>query len=282
MPAPEKSGLNQTTRGPVGIIAGAGVLPSALATACQKSGRGTAIVALKGFADRSSLSGFPVLTLSIGQGRKMIRFFRDHHVRDIVLIGAVRRPSLFDVRPDWWTLSRLGPVLLRGAVGDDGLLRAVRGVFEAEGFQICGVHDFLPDLLARPGALSACSPSPDAAQDMARGFSVAQALGQVDVGQSVVVQQGVVLGVEAAEGTAALIERCGMLKRSGPGPILIKSVKPGQDRALDLPTIGPDTVRAAIAAGFQGISVQAGSTLMVDPGEMSRLADAGGLFVWAQ
>ncbi len=282
MPAPEKSGLNQTNRGPVGIIAGAGVLPSALATACQKSGRGAVIVVLKGFADPGAFSSFPSSLLSIGQGARMVRFFRAHQVRDIVLIGAVRRPSLFDVRPDWWTLSRLGGILLRGNLGDDGLLRAVRRVFEAEGFQICGVHDFLPDLLARSGALGAHTPSSDAMQDIVRGFTVAGALGQVDVGQSVVVQQGVVLGVEAAEGTAALIERCATLKRSGPGPVLVKSVKPNQDRALDLPTIGPDTVRAAVSAGFQGIAVQAGSTLMVDPGEMAHLADAGGLFVWAQ
>jgi UDP-2,3-diacylglucosamine hydrolase len=264
---------------PLGIIAGSGMLPRALADKCAGLGRGSAVVALQGFAKVDDFAPYLRTALSIGRGRSMIRFFHEHGVREICLIGAVRRPSLWDVRPDFWTLSRVGPILLRGGLGDDGLLKAVRAIFENEGFTIKGIQDFLPELIATTGTLGTHQPDENHQRDILRGYHVARALGMVDVGQAVVVQGGIVLGVEGAEGTAELIRRCGALKRNGPGPILIKLAKPNQDRALDLPTIGPDTIAQVIHAGFSGIVVESGKTLMTDPSAMLSLADPAGLFI---
>jgi hypothetical protein len=134
-------------------------------------------------------------------------------------------------------------------------------------------------LLARLGPYGQRRPDAEAEPDIARGIEVARALGRMDVGQGAIVQNGRVLGVEAAEGTDALIARCAALHLPGPGGVLVKVAKPGQERRVDLPTIGVATVRSAIAGGLRGIAVEAGSALVVDAEEVGRAADQGGMFV---
>lgn len=279
MSATEKNRLSFGT-GPLGIIAGGGMLPRSLVQKCNAAGRPVAVVALRGAAHVQDFSPHLRAELPIGRGRSIVRFFREHGVQDVVMIGAVRRPSFWDIRPDLWTLWRIGPTLLRGNLGDDGLLKVVRKIFEREGFRVQGIQNFMPDLVAVPGRLGHHEPDESALYDIRRGYHVARLLGMADVGQAVVVQGGIVLGVEAAEGTSALIKRCGDLKRSGPGPVLVKAAKPDQDPDLDLPTIGPDTVQAAMMAGFRGIAVQAGKTLLVDPLTMMDKADGHNMFVY--
>lgn len=279
MPAPQKTGIAPGER-PLGIIAGSGMLPRALVQKCIHDGIPVAVVALQGFADVSDFAPHLRTNMPIGRGRSILNFFRQHDVRDIVFIGAVRRPSFWDLRPDWWTLTRVAPLLLRGGLGDDGLLKSIRRIFEHEGFRVQPIQAYLPDLIAAPGALGSVSPVEGDLYDIKRGFDVARALGAVDVGQSVVVQGGIVLGVEAAEGTSNLIRRCASLKRSGPGPILVKTAKPNQDMSLDLPTVGPETVALAIESGFRGIVVQTGHTLIAEPVKMIERADPAGMFIF--
>jgi DUF1009 family protein len=115
--------------------------------------------------------------------------------------------------------------------------------------------------------------------DIDRGIQVARLLGAADVGQGCVVQQGLVLAVEAIEGTDAMLARAGALRRDGSGGVLVKLCKPGQDRRADLPTIGPDTVRNAAAAGLRGIAFEAGATILAERGVCLAAADAAGLFL---
>lgn len=256
------------------------MLPRALSRKYLAEGNDLVVVALDGFAQANDFAPHLRTSVALGRGRQMIHFFRDNHVQDIVLIGGVKRPSLWDIRPDWWTLTRLGPALLCGGLGDDGLLKLIRKIFEAEGFRIHPIQAYLPDLIAADGPLGAHAPDDCALYDIKRGFNVARLLGAADVGQAVVVQGGIVLGVEAAEGTDELIKRCALLKHAGAGPVLVKASKPGQDTALDLPTVGPDTVTNAISAGFSGIAVEAGCTLITDPITMIANADPAGLFIY--
>ncbi len=271
---------NLISRTPLGIIAGAGMLPLALVKKCEQMGLPVAVVALNGSANPDDFAPHLRTSFSIGRGKSIVRFFQNNGVQNIVMIGAVRRPSFWELRPDFWTLIRAIPLLLRLRLGDDGLLRAVRKILEREGLRVQGIQTYLPDLIAAVGPMGHRIPDNDAVYDIQRGLAVARVLGLADVGQSVVVQGGIVLGVEAIEGTGALIKRCGELKRVGPGPILIKASKPDQDRDIDLPTIGPDTITAAAIAGFRGIAVQAGSTLIVDPVQVTELAEAHQLFVF--
>lgn len=261
------------------ILAGGGDLPARLAVTCRADGRPLFIVALEGQADAASLPGdVPLAWFRMGAAGAILERLRAEGVRDVVMAGRVRRPSLAELRPDWKAAQVFARIGTR-ALGDDGLLRAVAQVLEAQGFRVLGVQDLLVDLVTRPGVVGRHLPDEQALADIRHGMRVARALGMLDVGQAVVVQQGLVLGVEAIEGTDALITRCAALRRAGAGPVLVKMRKPQQDARLDLPTIGPETVRQGAAAGFAGIAAEAGGTLLLHRQEVANLADAAGLFV---
>ena len=194
------------------------------------------------------------------------------------MIGRVGRPSLAAVALDRRARAMLAKLGSRDA-GDDRLLRLIVRELESDGFRVVGADILAARLLAPAGRIAGPALPADAQPDIDRGIAVARALGAADVGQAVVVQGQLVLGVEAAEGTDALLARCGELKREGPGGVLVKGRKPGQERRVDLPTIGPDTVRRAAAAGLRGIAVEAGHTLTADLAGIERAADVTGLFV---
>lgn len=262
----------------LGIIAGGGRLPGLLIDACRALGRDFFVLALKGQADPSVVESVPHAWIRIGAAGKGFTILHDQGIEDLVMAGHIRRPSLTDMRPDLRVIrffARLG----RRGVGDDGLLRAVIRELEEEGFRVVGADELLPSLKAEEGPLGTLLPDSQAQEDIARGVAVLTALGAVDVGQAVVVQQGIVLAVEAAEGTDAMVERSGRLRREGKGGILVKLSKPGQETRVDLPTIGPATIARAAEAGLRGIAVEAGGTIVVDRAELIERADRAGLFV---
>ncbi len=262
----------------LGIVAGGGGFPGLIIAACRAEGRPFHVLALEGHADPVVIGDAPADWIRLGAVGTGFRHLHDQKVEDIVMIGPVRRPSVRELAPDLRTAAFFAKVGLK-SLGDDGLLRAVVREIESEGFQVIGIDQVLADCLAAKGVFGAHSPDEAASVDIARGFEVARGLGALDVGQAVVVQQGVVLGVEAIEGTDALIKRCAPLQRPGPGGVLVKRHKPGQDRRLDLPTIGPDTVRTAASAGLRGIAVEAGQTLVLGRAQVIIEADRSGLFV---
>ena len=262
----------------LGLVAGGGVLPRRVIERCRADGRDVFVVALKGQADPAALGDVPHTWISMGAPGRGLRALRRHGCRELVLAGPVRRPALTEMRLDA-TAVRFFARLGRRALGDDGLLRAVIGALETEGFRVHGLQDVLGDVLAPAGTLGARAPDATAQEDIQRGRAVARLLGQADVGQAVIVQQGLVLGVEAIEGTDALMRRCAALHRAGAGGLLVKMPKPGQDRRADLPAIGPDTVATAAASGLRGIAVAAEATLLVDPEATIAAADRHGLFL---
>ena len=145
--------------------------------------------------------------------------------------------------------------------------------------RVVGIHEVMNNILVRPGILGKVKPGKDDYVDIRRGVAAAFELGRLDIGQSVVVQQGLVLGVEAIEGTDELIKRCSAYKRKGNGGVLVKLRKPQQDMRIDLPTIGTRTIENAKASGLNGLAVHAGNTLIVDEAEVIRAADKAGLFI---
>lgn len=262
----------------LGIIAGSGDLPLRLIETCRSEGRDFFVLAIEDATDPAILAGTQHAWIRLGAAADAFRLLREHGAEEVVFIGAVRRPSLASLRPDWRAAKFFARVGYR-ALGDDGLLSAVIREVESEGFRVVGVERFLNSVLAPPGPFGRHSPDEQARTDIARGIEVVRALGALDLGQAVVVQQGMVLGVEAIEGTDALLRRCAGLRREGPGGVLVKAAKPGQELRADLPTIGPATVATAAAAGLRGIAVEAGKTLVVDRERVTAQADQLGLFV---
>ncbi|WP_342780630.1 LpxI family protein [Nitrospirillum amazonense] len=258
-------------------MAGGGDLPSRLVDTCRALGRPVFVVALDG-QGATVPPDVPQATFRIGAAGAILDRLRAEGVGEIVLAGRVRRPSLAEMRPDWFAAKFFARIGAK-ALGDDGILRALVATLEEEGFAVVAVQALVQGLLSPAGPMGALAPDAAAEADIHHGVAVARTLGLLDVGQAVVVQQGLVLGVEAIEGTDALIERCGGLRRAGPGPILVKMRKPQQDIRLDLPTIGVTTVRKAAAHGFRGIAVEAGGTLTLGAEQVAQAADAAGLFV---
>jgi hypothetical protein len=263
----------------LGILAGGGTLPGRVAAAAQAAGRRVFLVGLEGFADPGVLAPFAHAVARLGAAGRILDLLRANACRDLVLVGPVRRPSLLDLRPDAEGARLLGRIGRAAFAGDDGLLAAVVRVLGEEGFSVVGAHEILTEAVGPGGLLSRTAPDAAALADIARGVAVTRALGAADVGQGCVVQQGIVLAVEAIEGTDAMLARAATLRRPGPGGVLVKLVKPGQDRRADLPTIGLRTIHAAAEAGLRGVAFEAGGTLLAEREAMVAAADAAGLFL---
>ena len=248
----------------LGVVAGGGALPSLVINEARKQGREVFVLALEHFVDLDLIpDGVDYDIVPLGAAAKLIGSLRNAGVQDVVMAGRVKRPGLRELKPDFKALAILTKASIRG-LGDDGLLSAVRKEIEAEGFRLIGVPDVMPDILAGQGLLAGAQPDEQAMHDIRRGVAVLNAISQVDVGQAVTVQQGIVLAIEAVEGTDAMIARAGELRREGIGGVLVKLVKEQQDRSLDLPTIGLETVQKVAEAGLRGIAVSAGSCQIID------------------
>ena len=263
----------------LGIVAGGGVLPAKVAAAARAAGREVFIVGLEGFADLAILAPWPHEIRRLGAAARIIAALREHGCQDVTMIGSVRRPSLLEMRPDAEGAKLLARIGRAAFAGDDGLLAAVIRVLTEEGFHVIGAHDVLREAVGPAGVLTDARPDAQAMTDIERGVVVTRLLGSADVGQGCVVQQGLVLAVEAIEGTDAMLARAGLLRRDGVGGVLVKLVKPGQDKRADLPTIGPDTVRNAIAAGLRGVAFEAGATILAEREACLAAANAAGLFL---
>ncbi|MXP63226.1 LpxI family protein [Roseomonas sp. M0104] len=267
---------------PLGMIVGGGLLPQRAAAAAAAAGRMPHVVILEGFGNPADYAGYPHIVCRLGAGGQMLEWLRGSGARDLVLAGRVTRPSFFALRPDAGAARLLPRIGVKAFGGDDSLLQAVLGVLREEGFNPMPAQDVMRELLvAEPAALTSLLPDEAARQDIRRGIAVVRALGAADIGQCTVVQQGLVLAVEAIEGTDAMLARAGSLRREGPGGVLVKILKPGQDRRVDLPTIGPDTVAGAAAAGLRGIAIEANGTIVVDRAATVAAAEAAGLFLIA-
>ncbi|RJF84023.1 LpxI family protein [Azospirillum cavernae] len=260
------------------ILAGGGTLPARIAAAVRGQGRDVFVVAFDGHTDPATVAGLPHLWSRFGAAGTIIRRLHDEGVDEVVFAGPVKRPSFTELLPDWWTTRFLARVGTR-ALGDDGLLRAVVRELEEEGFRVVGLHELLKNLLTVAGPVGSLVPDAEAERDIARAAQVARALGALDVGQGAVVQQGLVLAVEAIEGTDAMLARCAGLARPGPGGVLVKVKKPNQDRRIDLPTMGVTTIEKAAAAGLRGVALEAGGSLLIDREAVADAADRLGLFV---
>jgi UDP-2,3-diacylglucosamine hydrolase len=248
------------------------------AAACAR-GRPVFLVGLQDIADPTVLAPFRHEFIRLGAAGRILAALRKHGCQELVMIGPVRRPSVLALRPDAEGTRIIARIGKAAFAGDDGLLSAVIRVLGEEGFRVLGADEILADAVGPQGLLTRTGPDAQAMSDVDRAIEVARALGEADVGQGCVVQQGIVLAVEAAEGTDAMLARCADLSRPGPGGVLVKLLKPGQERRADLPTIGPDTIERAAFAHLRGVAFEAGGTLIAEREATVAAAEEAGLFL---
>ena len=268
----------------LGLIAGGGSLPVRLAAHCESSGRPFFVLRLKGFAG-PELSDYPGEEAGIAELGRGFRLLRGAGCESVCFAGTVARPDFASLRPDMRGLLALPGVILAARAGDDGLLRFMLREFEKEGFHVEGAHEVMGGLTLPVGPLGRHAPRARDEGDIARAMEVARAIGRLDVGQGAVVCAGLVLAVEAQEGTDAMLERVAQLPQAvrgspeSPRGVLAKAPKPTQETRVDLPTIGVHTLRQCSRAGLAGIAGEAGKVLVLDRQSVVDLADELGLFV---
>lgn len=270
----------------LGIIAGGGALPLEIAEHCAQTGRELFIVRLKGFAG-PELAQFPGEDIGLGEVGHCIKALKRAGCDAVCFVGNVSRPDFKALKLDLRGMAILPAVILAARKGDDALLRVVLGEFAKEGFVIEGAHEANQGLTLPAGALGRVRPGPEHQADIERALLVAREIGKLDIGQGAVVCDGLVLAVEAQEGTDAMLRRVThdipVAVRGAPGAsrgVLAKAPKPIQETKVDLPTIGVATVQRAAAAGLSGIVGEAGRLLVLDREELVALADDLGLFIY--
>ena len=269
---------------PLAIICGAGSLPFAVAEAARRQGRSVVLFALRGWADPVRVESYTHHWVRFGQLGRFCRTARRGGCRDVVFIGSVVRPSLWQLWPDPATMRLMPRIIRMFRGGDDHLMSGVMKIFEDHGFRPVGAHEVAPEILVPEGAVGRLQPSERDHSDIALGLALLRAIGQFDVGQAAIVAGGHVLAVEAAEGTDEMLAQVAELRRKGrirsTGGVLVKAPKPGQDRRIDLPTVGPQTIAGAARAGLAGIAVVAGEVIMAEPGRVTQAADRERIFIF--
>jgi DUF1009 family protein len=271
---------------PLALICGGGTIPPVVAAAVAARGRRVVVFALRGWADPAFVANHAHHWIALGQVGRFFRLVEAEGCQDVAFIGTLLRPALRDIRLDWMTLRLLPRVIGFFRGGDDRLLSGVGALLEERGLRLVGAHEVAPEILMPAGQATQRAPSERDHADIARSIEVLAAMGPLDVGQAVVVADGYVVAVEAAEGTDAMLERVAALRTSGrlktrPGVgVLVKTPKRGQDRRFDLPTIGPRTIEGVAAAGLAGLAIAAGGAIVAEPGDTVRLADRRNLFMF--
>jgi UDP-2,3-diacylglucosamine hydrolase len=259
------------------LIAGRGALPAALVAALPEP---PMVCALDGFAPEALAVDQP---FRVERLALLLRALQDAGVTQVCFAGAVQRPRLDPALFDPQTAQMVPRLLAAMQAGDDATLREVIAIFEEADFAVVGVEDIAPALLPTAGLLAGQTSAQDEA-DASRAALIVQALGAVDVGQGAVVAQGLCLGVETLSGTDAMLAGVAALPADlrPRGGLFYKAAKPGQDRRIDLPTLGVETLRRVSAAGLAGLCFQAGSVICLDLPAMQAEAKALGLFLWAR
>lgn len=269
----------------LGLIAGGGALPLAIAARCEAEGRPLFVIRLTSFAD-SHLARYPGADLGMAELGKALAALKASGCKAVCFAGTVSRPDFKALKPDFKGAILLPGIIAAATKGDDALLRKILSVFENEGYAVEGADDILGGETLGSGALGAVRPTADQLTDLKKALHVAEKAGELDIGQGAVVCDGLVLAVEAQEGTDAMLMRVAGLPADLHGSVkspkgaLGKAPKPIQDLRVDMPVIGTRTLELAAAAGLAGVGGVAGQLILIDRPALIETADRLGLFVW--
>lgn len=270
---------------PLGIIAGLGDLPVQIAAAATERGQGVYVLRMKGFVE-PALADYPGEVAGIAELGKAFKALKKAGCEQICFAGIVKRPDFQALKPDLKGVSLLPKAIAAARQGDDALLRFMIDVFEREGFQVIGADEAAQALTGKPGLLAGPQPTEAQMEDLTKAANVARQMGELDIGQGAIVANGLVLCVEAQEGTDKMLLRCADLPVEIRGTVearlgvLVKRPKPGQERRIDLPTIGLNTIELAAKAGLAGIGFEADGALILNAEQIQARAEALGVFLY--
>ena len=260
------------------IIAGNGSIPFYLIEECKKIGREYCLIIIEGHGKELSEKYDPDYIVSLSKMGRAVKYVKNIGIKHILMVGGVKRPSLKNIIPDLWTAKFLTTISSK-VRGDNSVLSKLTKALEKEGFIIVAPEEILPNLICPKGTLGKVKPNQQNNEDISTGYSVAKIIGANDIGQSIIIENGLVIAVEAAEGTDRMIKRSLILKKEKKAGVLIKVIKPMQDKRIDRPVIGIDTIKAVKKAGLDGIALESNEILILNYSEVILYADKEGLFV---
>ena len=263
----------------IGIIAGSGELPCETIEHCLANGRDVFVVGFEGHTDQLPLDKIPHKIVHLGAVGGAIKALKKSGAETVTFVGRITRPTFSALKMDLTTLKLIKRITKARFIGDNFLFKTIISFIEEYGFKVVGVQDIAPELVTAKGVLGKHKPNKRMKDDIEIATHILRTMGELDVGQGAIVKSGFVLGIEAIEGTDALIKRCGELRKKEDGGVLVKLKKPSQEDRIDLPTIGVDTVRNIHAAGLKGIAVEAGASLIVQRDAMIKEANKLGIVV---
>lgn len=263
-------------RNKIGILAGGGMLPVLLGDACRQRQQPFHVIVFEGQGDASVFANDSHAIIRIGAAGAAVKNLKEAGCDTLVMAGAIRRPSMLELRPDWWGI-KFFAASGAAVLGDDGLLTALVAALEGEGFNVIGADELLPEYLMPKGVLGNIMPGAPETADINTAIMAARDLGARDIGQAAVASNAQIIIEEDADGTDAMLRR--LADRKNTGGVLAKTLKPGQERRVDLPTIGPDTIVHAHAAGLAGVVIETGNAFLLDRAGTVNKADQLGLFL---
>ncbi len=270
---------NQTGDKKIALVAGALQLPFFTRDALRRAGWDVYVVGLKNFVD-PALN--PDIVVRLGGAGRAVREFRRRGIKNLTFVGAIGHPNLYDIRPDLWSLGALLSIM-KNQRGYDSMAVTLNKVLEKRGFSVLAAQDLAPELtFENAGIQTKTKPTKSDMADIRRAMEVSHTIGEMDIGASVVVDKQVI-AVEAAEGTARMLDRVVEMRKNKrhPSGVFAKMTKPGQDLRIDIPAIGVDTVHAVAAAHIRGIVVNTKTCFVVDRENVIREANRAKIFIVA-
>ena len=275
----QSANLKMETKIPkLAIIAGNGSIPFYLIEECKKIGREYCLIIIEGHGKELSEKYDPDYIVSLSKMGRAVKYVKNIGIKHILMVGGVKRPSLKNIIPDLWTAKFLTTISSKVS-GDNSVLSKLTKALEREGFIIVAPEEVLPNLICPKGTLGKVKPNQQNNEDISTGYRIAKIIGANDIGQSIIIENGLVIAVEAAEGTDRMIKRSLILKKEKKAGVLIKVIKPMQDKRIDRPVIGIDTIKAVKKAGLDGIALESNEILILNYSDVILYADEEGLFV---
>ena len=263
----------------LGIIAAKGNLSKAL---IEQVHQPFFVVAIEGEADPKLVAKTEHIWIKLGEVGKAVEAMKAANVKKIVFVGSLKKPDILSLKVDWLGTKLVAKIIKNKFFGDNNLLVMLVEFLENQGFKVVGAHEILKNLTVDVGIFTKLKPSSQDEIDIELAKSVALELGRLDIGQGAIAENGIILGVEAIEGTDALIKRCGELKRDKAlGGTLLKMSKPNQELRMDLPTIGIQTIENLYKAGFKGLIIEAHKSIFLDQQMVIDYANKHKMFVGA-
>lgn len=269
----------------IGLLAGSGALPHAVVAGALEQNYDVFVAVLKGFAETSDFSQNSK-EFGLGEIGQLLKALKAQKCTHIIMAGNISRPDFKAIKPDFTGVKLLPKAIAAAKKGDDALLKFILTVFEKYGFVILAPQDVCNSSLMPHGSLGEISPNDDSFMDIDKAMEIALRIGSHDIGQGAVVCDGLVLAVEAQEGTDKMLTRVADLPTNIRGTseqkmgVLAKRLKPEQESRVDLPTIGVETIRRVHKAGLAGIALEAGKAFVLDIESVKALADDLGVFVY--